>query len=188
MTIRTATAHLVGVSPYSQSGYISTEKLDGEGGDAFEKRTWRDRCHTMPDGRLFIPPMAFKKALDDGASYSPMKIKGRGAATYSKLFRGGVIVSEPLVLPIKKDDVPGEWFFMDSQPSLGKKSPRVHRCYPRVDEWEGDVVFHVLDPTITKDIFEGALVTAGQFIGIGRFRPQNAGYYGRFRVESIKWS
>ena len=30
------------------------------------------------------------------------------------------------------------------------------------------------------------LEAAGQFIGIGRFRPQNGGFYGRFRISKLK--
>ena len=31
----------------------------------------------------------------------------------------------------------------------------------------------------------GAALAGGQFIGMGRFRPRNNGYYGRFNVENF---
>jgi hypothetical protein len=49
------------------------------------------------------------------------------------------------------------------------------------------VTFHILDDVISPDVFEQHLKDAGNFIGIGRFRPRNNGYYGRFSVKSIKW-
>lgn len=185
--MKTAIAHLVSVSPYSQSKFVQTPKLDKEAHDEYEKRTWRDRCHTMPDGRIFIPPMAFKKALTEAASFSPKKIKGRGAATYAKHFKAGVLVTDGLVLPDKKDKIEGEWFFMHAQPSLGDRSPRVLRCYPVIRQWEGTVKFFLLDDTLTQDVFAETLTEAGNFIGIGRFRPKVGGFYGRFRTESIEW-
>ena len=34
-------------------------------------------------------------------------------------------------------------------------------------------------------VFEHVLNQMGNIIGVGRFRPRNNGYYGRFVVESI---
>jgi len=47
------------------------------------------------------------------------------------------------------------------------------------------VTFYILDEIITKEVFERTLTMAGQFIGIGRFRPQNNGFYGRFEVVMV---
>jgi hypothetical protein len=98
-----------------------------------------------------------------------------------------VMVLDGLKLPVKKDEVPGEWLFV---PSDGKRGSgkRVDRCFPVVHEWKGDVQFHILDDVITPDVFEQHLKDAGNFIGIGRFRPRNNGYYGRFKVNKIKWA
>ena len=49
------------------------------------------------------------------------------------------------------------------------------------------LTFLVLDEKVTKDIFARVLELAGSLVGIGRFRPQNRGYYGRFQVNSMEW-
>jgi hypothetical protein len=41
---------------------------------------------------------------------------------------------------------------------------------------------------VPTEIFERCLKEAGNLIGVGRFRPQNGGYFGRFTVKSIKWT
>jgi hypothetical protein len=46
----------------------------------------------------------------------------------------------------------------------------------------------VLDETVTEEVFRNVLEQAGAFIGIGRFRPRNNGFYGRFKVEAIAWN
>lgn len=61
--MKTATATLKSLSPYGQNAYIQTPKLDKETSADFEKRTWRDRLHTTPEGNVFIPPMAVKPVL-----------------------------------------------------------------------------------------------------------------------------
>ena len=38
------------------------------------------------------------------------------------------------------------------------------------------------------DVFEDHLKEAGNFIGVGRFRPRMNGFYGRFKVDKIDWS
>lgn len=184
--MKIAIAQLKSIAPYSQSRYHDTPKLDKERPDDYEMRTWRERLSTTPDGHVFIPPMAFKKSLETAARFLGMQIKGRGKSTYTKHFKAGVLVTEGLVLDLKKDDVPGEVYFVPSDGKAGSGS-RVKRKFPVIQDWAGEVQFFVLDETITEDIFATHLKEAGNFIGIGRFRPENGGFYGRFGVTSIHW-
>ena len=93
---------------------------------------------------------------------------------------------EPLVLPIKVDEVPGEWLFVPSDGVRGG-SKRVDKCFPLIASWRGNVTFYILDPIITEEFFWPHLADAGSFIGIGRFRPSRNGFYGRFRIIGKKW-
>jgi hypothetical protein len=45
-----------------------------------------------------------------------------------------------------------------------------------------------LDETVTPPVFEEHLREAGSFVGVGRFRPRQGGYYGRFVVERVTWA
>lgn len=184
--MRIAVAQLRSIAPYSQSRYHDEPKLDKERPDDYEMRTWQERLSTTEDGHVFIPPMAFKKSLETAARFLGMQIKGRGKATYTKHFKAGVLVTDGLVLPIKKEEVPGEVYFVPSDGRAGG-GKRVKRKFPVIREWSGDVMFYVLDETITPDVFEPHLREAGNFIGIGRFRPENGGFYGRFAVDAISW-
>lgn len=181
-----AVCKLKSVSPYSQSRHYIVPKGDKESPLEYCKRTWREHCHVNADGFVVIPPMAFKNALAEAAKYLSITVKGKGKATYTKHFEAGVLVMDPLVLDIKRDDVEGEWLFLPSDGKRGSGS-RVDKCYPIFREWAGTVTFHILDGTITEEIFRQVLEQCGQFIGIGRFRPRNNGYYGRFVVNEIKW-
>ena len=79
-------------------------------------------------------------------------------------------------------------------PADGKRGSgkRVWKTYPVIHEWSGDVELLILDETVLqtsqrsgdpvlKDIIEGC----GQYIGLGRNRPRNNGWYGRFIVENF---
>ena len=184
--MRTAVCKLESVSPYSQSKYIREKKSKDETHAAFEERAWRERCHVGPDGKLFIPPMAFKNCLSEAAKYKSVQIPGKGKATYTKHFEAGILVVEPLKLPIELDAVEGEWLHVPSDGRRGGTT-RVEKCFPLIHSWKGEVEFLVLDDLIDGEVFEGHLKDAGAFIGIGRFRPRNNGFYGRFDVKSVKW-
>lgn len=183
---RTAIASLKSISPYSTSRQHETPKKNGENPNDYESRTWREKVHATADGRIFIPPMAFKIGLDTAAQRYSKQIPGKGKSTYTKHFGAGVLVTDGLLLDARKDEVEGEWFWVhaDGQRGSGK---RVKRCFPVVRDWRGELAFHVLDDVITKDVFEETLSTAGSFVGIGRFRPENKGFYGRYAVEKIRW-
>lgn len=185
--MKTATVQLRSVSPYSQSKHYTTEKLPKELPKDYEARTWRDRLHTTDSGEVFIPPMSFKNCLSEAAKFLGIQIPGKGKRTYTKHFEAGVLVTDALMLGINAADVKGEWLFVPSDGVRGS-GKRVDKCFPVIHEWAGEVTFHILDETITEDVFVNVLKQAGAFIGIGRFRPRNNGFYGRFSVESVKWA
>lgn len=185
--MRTAKAHLQSVTPYSQSKPFGSAKSRDETHAQFEQRVWKERCHVNESSEIFIPPMAFKNCLDAAAKYKSIQIPGKGKATYTKHFESGVLCMDPLELGIHIDDVEGEWLFVPSDGKPGGGS-RVWKHFPIIRNWSGTVIFYVFDETVDEDTFQQHLVDAGQFIGIGRFRPRNRGYYGRFSVEGIDWA
>jgi len=183
----TVKAKLKSASPYGQSRYHNTEKLEKESAADYEKRTWKNRCHTDDKGMVFIPPSAFKNCLSEAAKYLSIQIPGKGKATYTKHFEAGVMVSEIVPLGIHIDKMQPLWLFV---PADGKRggSKRVEKCFPITQQWEATVTFYVFDETITKDVFRYVLEQAGKFIGIGFSRPRNNGFFGRFEVVEMSWN
>ncbi len=185
--MRTAIASLKSASPYSQSRFLGEHpKGDKETHRDHEARVWKFRTHADKAGNIYIPPMSFKNCLAEAARYLSVQIPGKGKSTYTKHFEAGVMVMEPLLLPLKRDDVEGEWLHVPSDGRRGS-GKRVEKCFPVIHEWAGDVPFVLLDDTITPEVFMYHLQQAGSFIGIGRFRPRNNGFYGRFSVDKITW-
>jgi hypothetical protein len=184
----TATTRLKSASAYGQSRNYEMDvpKKEKESAKDREERTWRNRLHVTKDGNVFIPPMAFKNCISEAAKFLGQQVPGKGKATYTKHFEAGVLVIDPIILPIKAEEVPGLWLFV---PASGRRGDgkRVWKRFPIIQEWSGDVTFTIFDETITKDVFLYHLEQAGKFIGIGLFRPRNNGYYGRFVVEKFTW-
>lgn len=183
---RIATARLESVSCYSQSKCYEVDKLERETPEEFEKRTWRNRLHVDGDGHVMIPPTAFKNSLSEAVKFTPRKGPTGGKSTWTKNFEAGILVVDPLILPEYAEEVPCERLFV---PSDGRRGggKRVWKYFPLIREWSGTVKYYVLDNSITREIFELYLQECGKFIGIGRFRPRNNGFYGRFKVISVDW-
>ena len=183
----TISVKLTGVAPYSYSAPIQSKKNTGETGDAFEDRTWRERIHKDADGMAFIPPQAIKNCLSDVAKFLSESVPGKGKATYTKHFDAGIMVIDPLPLGVKAADIPGERLFVpgDGRRGGGK---RVWKTFPILTKWSATATIYVLDPVLIDkpEKIEEYLGHAGKFIGLGRFRPRNNGFYGRFEVSEFK--
>lgn len=178
---------IVGVSPYSQSRMHDTPKLPKETWDEFELRTWREKANYDVNGELFVPEMAFKQALDAVAKTLGIQIPGKGKSTYTKHFLSGVLCDTPLMLGVKKDEVEVVKINANADGIRGS-GKRVVRYFPVVPKWTGTTRFVVLNDIITKEVFERHMIEAGQFIGVGRFRPEKGGLNGRFKVAAFRWS
>lgn len=188
--IRICTASLQSVSPYSQSRYHKSAKAhENEAHDELEERTWREKCTVDETGNVCIPGFALKMALDKAASRLQMKIPGKGRKTYVDFFKGGILPPDLVPLGIHKDAVESITLMCDSKGKRGATGgSRVPRTFPIIRKWGADVTFHIIDTVITKEAFERHLREAGFFVGIGRFRPENGGTNGRFKVTAVQWS
>lgn len=184
--MRTAHCTLESISPYSQSRYHETPKINKELHDDYRKRVWREHLHYDQKGQVFIPPMTFKNCLTEIAKFLGMQIPGKGKSTYTKHFESGVMILEPGYLGIHKDEVQSETLFLPSDGIRGS-GKRVLKTYPVIEEWKTSVTIYVADDLITEEVFRYHMEQAGTFIGIGRFRPSKNGYYGRFRLASLTW-
>lgn len=191
--MKTLTVKLRSAAPYSQSRYYIRDLEQGESNDDNYRRTWREHLHADGEGNVFIPPNSLKNCLSEAAKFMSISVPGKGKATYTKNFEAGVLVTQPAMLGVKKPDVQMEALFLPADGRRGGPK-RVMKYYPIIPEWETEAEFIILDETVlqssakdkTRTVFQDVLEGAGRFIGLGRFRPRNNGYYGRFDVVSIK--
>jgi len=185
---KTYIAHLKSKSPYSQSKHYDegdAPRLEKESNDAYERRTWRHRMHVTADGHVQIPAMAIKNCLSEAAKFLSLGIKGKGKSTYTKHIEAGVMTTQPIVLPLLAADVDGEPLFVPSDGRRGGGT-RVTRVFPLIREWEGEIPILVMDETVTEEVLRLHLIEGGKLIGIGRFRPRNNGFYGRFSLVDLE--
>ena len=185
--MKTITVSLKSVSPYNQSRMHSIPKPDKITHNDHEENTWKEKGHwDEKTGEMYIPPMSIKKALEGAAKILSMKIPGEGKKTYTKSFKNGIMVLDRIFIGYTRDNVQRCTINANADGVSGS-GKRVQRSFPMVPEWKAKFQVHIVNPLITKDVFIKHLEDAGKYVGIGQFRPENGGYFGRFEVVNVEW-
>lgn len=135
-----------------------------------------DALYKLPTGEVYQPSESIRQSLiESGKAFK------RGRSNLSKTFASFCMVSpEAIVLSDK--------WILDRRPVvIPSTKGRVMRNRPRFDNWKLSFQVTILDSDeITEKVLHDALDYAGHYIGIGDYRPQKKGMYGRFIVSSIK--
>lgn len=188
--LKQAICKLSSLAAVQQSKFIATPRKDKETAQDHEARCWKERAHVNERGRIILPAIAFRHCITDAARFlgssGALQIPGRGKATYTKHFEAGIMVANDIETEYTLDTVKPLWLLVPSDGRRGGGS-RVQKCFPVIERWAGTLIVNILDNTITKEVFERVIREAGNFIGIGAWRLQNRGNYGRFLVEKITW-
>ena len=183
--MRIATIQIKGITPYSQSRPLEAEKDRNESHDDFDKRIWMSHAHIDNDGDPFIPAVSIIQGMAAAASYLGKggELKKKGQSTWAQNFTCGLAVARGPKFGGSK--VRPERVYCNADGKRGSGT-RVWRTFPIYDEWTSTIMIHILDDTIPDEVFAKVLEAFGLFIGVGRYRPQNGGYLGRFVIEKVE--
>lgn len=133
--------------------------------------------YTDKDGNICQPAIHLEKAMCDGAK--KIKMKGNGKATYSKIFGSMVFVTPLLVIHQLQ-----EYEVFKNMVVVPATKGRIMRYRPMLTNWRLKFVINS-EPEIPADVLEQSLTFAGKYCGLGDFRPQKGGKYGKFNVTSF---
>ena len=185
--MRIATIRIKGLTPYSQSRAFQTEKKREETHDDFDQRAWPEHMHVNEDGNVFIPAVAIMQGMEAAASYLGKggELKKKGSATWAQNFKCGLAIAKGPSIGHTSKSAKAERVYCHADGRRGS-GKRVWRTFPVFHEWECTMQIHILDESIPEDIFNKVLEAFGLFVGVGRYRPENGGYMGRFTVEEVR--
>jgi hypothetical protein len=185
LSVIVATCTLESLTPYSQSRKHDEAKLEGEGADDYNRRTWRSQ-QLVENGTVHIPAAGIHQALVAAAKYMKKQIPGQGKATWTKKFEAGIAFFSSIDIGINPETVDYIDIYANADGVRGS-GKRVMRRFPIIPKWSATFDVHILDPIITEDIFTEVVEQAGMFVGIGRYRPEKAGTNGRFSLTKLVW-
>lgn len=133
--------------------------------------------YRLPDGSLCIPSFAFRGALLSAA-------KGRkvGKSFATTLVKGSVFVTSEMTQLLDPDGNPIKDYEIDMRRAMVGNAG-ITRCRPKIDPWSADVTFEYDDDFIHEDHIYELMDIAGRTVGVGDFRPEKSGPFGRFVVR-----
>jgi len=129
------------------------------------------------EGIIYEPASHLEASIQNAAK--SFKITGRRGATYGKLV-GATVEVHPDAIPHKITK-----YVIDSRPVVIQRA-RIIRYRPRFDEWELDFTLRLLDEQLKVDVVKEILDQAGLYVGIGDYRPQRGGKFGKFMVTKFE--
>jgi len=175
MSIRNIRCTIKGMSPLLMHRYPL------EPVEAIEKKSIEERAeigaYRIPStGNLYLPGVAFQRALVGGAAFS----KGKGRASLQKVVAACVIVSP------EYGDLGVSEYLIDTRPVvIPATKGRVLCSRPRLDEWQATFAVEYDDTLLTEDQLRRVVDDTGSRVGVLDFRPEKKGPFGRFVV--IHW-
>lgn len=178
---------LYSISPLLQN---NPDSMGGSGGAGLTTKRIptpeeeaKSKLYLLPDGQIYLKTQAVRSALIGAcAGFKPKGAKV-GVGT---LVKGGVFcvaVEAGLVHP--KTRKPIKDYKVNTMRAVVMRAG-VKRSRPEIPEWSVDVDFEVDTQFITNFNWITELLNrAGRMKGVGDYRPEKSGPYGRFRAVQI---
>jgi hypothetical protein len=134
------------------------------------------------DGNLYIPGASISRLLREaGASH-----KQKGSRRSLKYIIPGVVIVSEDELPLYDSGTTRATHIeVDSRAIVNPVTKARVMCHrARLNRWECEFVLEIDDEAIAVTTVNQLLVEGGRRIGLGAFRPEKGGPFGRFMVTS----
>lgn len=190
--MKTITARIEGITSLIQHRF--SEQAEGESNKTTRligntRGTPREEAekvaYVYPDGTLYHPGAAIARLLREaGANH---KVKGSRRSVKFAVPSAVIVLEDTIPLVSPDTSQPLTEFEVDSRPVvIPATKGRVMRHRPRVDRWAMTFQLEVDDELLPTDFVHQLLEEGGRKLGIGDFRPEKGGPFGRFAVTSWK--
>lgn len=135
--------------------------------------------YIAPDGSYYIPSEHFKQSFVKGGGFVKSKIGN------AKRSMKNIVAAMFFITPEK---IPFRFFDeVDTRSAVNKNNKAriiVHR--PKWISWNCDFTMFVDNESITIETVKDIIEASGKYVGVGSYRPEHTGEYGRFTAEVIK--
>ncbi len=189
--MRSFKVKVVGVTPYMQHRMDDRKLSEWEKvrGNIVERdhladtneKTAAFHAYINGAGEYFIPAEHFKQSMIKAGSYVKAKV---GATTKSmKSIVAAMWRINEIEIPFRKFDE------VDSRSAVNKNvKARVMVHRPKWNTWEAEFTLTIDDDEkgkVTIETIESIISYSGRYLGVGSYRPEHTGEFGRFNTESI---
>lgn len=131
------------------------------------------------NGEAYIPSEHIRGAMIGAGSFIKAKI-GNAKKSMKNIVAGMFsITPEEIILP--------ENWIIDKRSAVNRTvKARIISIRPKWMNWKAKFTLHVDNDTITEQTIKTIIEYAGNYNGIGSFRPTNNGMFGRFKIIEFK--
>lgn len=140
------------------------------------------KVYRTSDGRPYLPTENLMACLISAGQYIKLDGKRQMSTAHSTLLPGFLAIEEPFVPLLDAANGPAAWEVDMRQGRNPSSGQAVCVVRPRFDVWHCAVSLLVDTDSIAEDTFRDLVDLAGSRIGLGDFRPQRKGIYGKFKV------
>lgn len=135
-------------------------------------------CYRNAAGKCFIPADQLRGALINAGSAVKAKVGGRSKSMKQVVAAMFMVTPDHIEIP--------DYDSIDKRSAVNKNvKARVMVIRPKWYTWESEFVLNVMNDSITKETIVQIIEHAGNYVGIGSFRPTNNGMFGRFELKEI---
>lgn len=157
--------------------YLQDEKIHIKNPNLNEDEEAKKKIYIL-NKVIYTPATHLRGSLINAGK--DLRVKGKGKATYSKLF-GSMVEVTPEAIPHLLTDMDVQ---VDRTVNPSTKGANMTKR-PRLKKWKLD--FEILfEDEIPKEVLKEALERAGRYVGIGDWRPEKKGIHGKFMVTKFK--
>lgn len=169
-----------GITPLLFNKFIESsisEKVKKRVGTAKEQNP-EDKLYKTPKGEIYTPSTHIMGMLINAGKQ--FKIQGKSRATYSKLVGSTIEVNPDTIVHENQN-----WESFSTSAVNPSTKGRMMITRPMLIEWSISFRLNTTDD-IPKDVMKAMLDYGGQYVGIGDWRPEKKGKYGKFIVTEFK--
>ena len=131
------------------------------------------------NNKPYLPARYFEASLIEAGKQ--FKIAGKNRATYSK-YLGATIRIDPEAILLAPNKY--EVYSIAGVNPMTKGRIMIHR--PRFEKWGCKFVIVCEEDNIEVDTVQRILEFAGRFVGVGDWRPDKKGRFGKYRIVQFK--
>jgi hypothetical protein len=178
-----------GLTPYMQHRMddVTLEEWEKNRGAIIERKEISDpdqkraefHCYRDENDQCFLPSEHLKGSFINAGSFLKSKVGNSRKSMKNIVAAMFYINPDKVVMP--------DYDTIDKRSAVNKNvKARVMVIRPKWTDWKVSFDLTVANNTITKDTVKEIIEYAGNYCGVGSFRPTNNGQFGRFKIDEIK--
>jgi hypothetical protein len=133
----------------------------------------------IQDGKTQLPATYLRNSIVEASKQ--FKIVGKGKSTYSKLIASTVDI-EPFYIELDADKY--EIFRISAVNPMTKGRMMTER--PKYNNWKASFEIILNDDAVPVSVLNEVLEHAGKYVGVGDWRPEKKGMFGKFMISEFK--